>query len=133
MHEFIRALRYKSSMDFKDLFRSVDLLMVDDIQFLAGKESTQEKFYNTFNSLVDEKRQIVVSADRSPSDLEGMEERIRGRLGGGLVADLHPTTYELRLGSLQSKAEQAGLRIPLKVMEFLAHKSLGTFESSKGR
>src|SRR5207245_2340240 len=75
-----------------------------------------------FNALVDENRQIVISADKSPSDLERIEERMRSRLGWGLVADLHPTTYELRLGILQSKAEQGGLRIPPKAMEFLAHK-----------
>jgi chromosomal replication initiator protein len=109
-------------MDFKEQFRSVDLLMIDDVQFIIGKESTQEEFFHTFNALVDENRQIVISADKSPSDLEGMEERMRSRLGWGLVADLHPTTYELRLGILQSKAEQGGLRIPPKVMEFLAHK-----------
>jgi chromosomal replication initiator protein len=122
MYQFIRALRFKSTMDFKEQFRSVDLLMIDDVQFISGKESTQEEFFHTFNALVDENRQIVISADKSPSDLEGMEERMRSRLGWGLVADLHPTTYELRLGILQSKAEQAGLRIPQKVMEFLAHK-----------
>jgi chromosomal replication initiator protein len=122
MYQFIRALRFKSTMDFKEQFRSVDLLMIDDVQFIIGKESTQEEFFHTFNALVDENRQIVISADKSPSDLEGMEERMRSRLGWGLVADLHPTTYELRLGILQSKAEQGGLRIPPKVMEFLAHK-----------
>ncbi len=121
MHQFIRALRFKSMMDFKDEFRSVDLLMIDDVQFISGKESTQEEFFHTFNALVDQNRQIVISADKSPSDLEGLEERMRSRLGWGLVADLHPTTYELRLGILQSKAEQANMQIPRKVMEFLAH------------
>ncbi len=106
MYQFIRALRFKSTMDFKEEFRSVDLLMIDDVQFISGKESTQEEFFHTFNALVDQNRQIVISADKSPSDLEGLEERMRSRLGWGLVADLHPTTYELRLGILQSKAEQ---------------------------
>ena len=106
MYQFIRALRFKSTMDFKEQFRSVDLLMIDDVQFISGKDSTQEEFFHTFNALVDQNRQIVISADKSPSDLEGLEERMRSRLGWGLVADLHPTTYELRLGILQSKAEQ---------------------------
>jgi chromosomal replication initiator protein len=132
MYQFIRALRFKSTIDFKEQFRSVDLLMIDDVQFISGKESTQEEFFHTFNALVDENRQIVISADKSPSDLEGMEERMRSRLGWGLVADLHPTTYELRLGILQSKAEQAGLRIPQKVMEFLAHKITSNVRELEG-
>jgi chromosomal replication initiator protein len=122
MYQFIRALRFKSTMDFKEQFRSVDLLMIDDVQFISGKDSTQEEFFHTFNALVDQNRQIVISADKSPSDLEGLEERMRSRLGWGLVADIHPTTYELRLGILESKAEQAGIKLPPKVMEFLAHK-----------
>jgi chromosomal replication initiator protein len=132
MYQFIRALRFKSTMDFKEQFRSVDLLMIDDVQFIIGKESTQEEFFHTFNALVDENRQIVISADKSPSDLEGMEERMRSRLGWGLVADLHPTTYELRLGILQSKAELGGLRVPPKVMEFLAHKIASNVRELEG-
>jgi len=122
MYQFIRALRYRSTMDFKEQFRSVDLLMIDDVQFISGKDSTQEEFFHTFNALVDQNRQIVISADKSPSDLAGLEERMRSRLGWGLVADLHPTTYELRLGILHAKAEASGVKVPDKVLEFLAHK-----------
>jgi chromosomal replication initiator protein len=122
MYEFVRALRYKDTMEFKEQFRSVDVLMIDDIQFICGKDSTQEEFFHTFNALVDQNRQIIISADKSPSDLEGMEERLRSRLGWGLVADIHPTTYELRLGILQSKAENLKTDVPVKVLEFLAHK-----------
>src|SRR5579883_2491067 len=123
MYQFIRALRYKDTVAFKEQFRSVDVLMIDDVQFISGKDSTQEEFFHTFNALVDQNRQIVISADKSPSDLEGLEERMRSRLGWGLVADLHPTTYELRLGILHSKAEQMqGVFVPPKVLEFLAHK-----------
>ncbi len=132
MYRFIRALRFKSTMDFKEQFRSVDLLMIDDVQFISGKDSTQEEFFHTFNALVDQNRQIVISADKSPSDLEGLEERMRSRLGWGLVADLHPTTYELRLGILHSKAEQNGIRIPQKVMEFLAHKITSNVRELEG-
>jgi chromosomal replication initiator protein len=132
MYQFIRALRFKSTMDFKDQFRSVDLLMIDDVQFISGKESTQEEFFHTFNALVDQNRQIVISADKSPSNLEGLEERMRSRLGWGLVADLHPTTYELRLGILQSKAEQSGMRLPQKIMEFLAHKIVSNVRELEG-
>ncbi len=132
MYQFIRALRYRTIMDFKEQFRSVDVLMIDDIQFIAGKDSTQEEFFHTFNALVDQNRQIIVSADKSPSDLEGMEERLKSRLGCGLVADIHPTDYELRLGILQAKGEQIGAEIPGKVLEFLAHKITSNVRELEG-
>jgi chromosomal replication initiator protein len=132
MYQFIRALRFKSTMDFKEQFRSVDVLMIDDVQFISGKDSTQEEFFHTFNALVDQNRQIIISADKSPSDLEGMEERMKSRLGWGLVADIHPTTYELRLGILQAKAEQRKIDIPPKVMEFLAHKITSNVRELEG-
>jgi chromosomal replication initiator protein len=132
MYQFVRALRFKSTMDFKEEFRSVDLLMIDDLQFISGKDSTQEEFFHTFNALVDQNRQIVISADKSPSDLEGLEERVRSRLGWGLVADLLPTTYELRLGILELKAEELGVAVPRKVMEFLAHKITSNIRELEG-
>ena len=132
MYQFIRALRYRTIMDFKEQFRSVDVLMIDDIQFIAGKDSTQEEFFHTFNALVDQNRQIIISADKSPSDLEGMEERLKSRLGCGLVADIHPTDYELRLGILQAKAELIGAEIPDKVLEFLAHKVTSNVRELEG-
>jgi len=132
MYQFIRALRFKDTMAFKEQFRSVDVLMIDDVQFISGKDSTQEEFFHTFNALVDQNRQIIISADKSPSDLEGMEERMRSRLGWGLVADLHPTTYELRLGILQAKAEQMKSQVPAKVLEFLAHKITSNVRELEG-
>jgi chromosomal replication initiator protein len=132
MYQFVRALRSKDTMTFKELFRSVDLLMVDDVQFISGKDSTQEEFFHTFNTLVDRGRQIVISADRSPSDLSGLEERIRSRLGWGLVADIHPTTYELRLGILQAKAEQLKVEIPERVVEFLASRITSNVRELEG-
>src|ERR1700738_21153 len=96
--------------------------MIDDVQFISGKDSTQEEFFHTFNALVDQNRQIIISADKSPSDLEGMEDRLKSRLGWGLVADIHPTTYELRLGILQAKAEKLDIPILPSVLEFLACK-----------
>ena len=122
MYQFVRALRNKDVMSFKERFRSVDVLMVDDIQFICGKESTQEEFFHTFNALIDNNRQMVISCDRSPSDLDNVEERIKSRLGWGLVADVHSTTYELRIGILQSKVEQMGIAVPQNVIEFLASK-----------
>ncbi len=123
MYHFVRAVRYKDTMAFKNYFRSVDVLMIDDVQFICGKDSTQEEFFHTFNALVDHNRQVVIAGDRPPSDLDGMEERLRSRLGWGLVADIHPTTYELRLGILQSKAEALGLAgAPRSVFEYLARR-----------
>ena len=132
MYRFIRALREQNTVDFKEQFRSVDVLMIDDVQFIAGKDSTQEEFFHTFNALVDQGRQIVISADKSPSDLEGMEERLISRLNCGLVADIHATTYELRLGILESKAEQLGCAVPRKVLEFLAHRITGNVRELEG-
>jgi chromosomal replication initiator protein len=133
MYRFIRALRYKDTMAFKEQFRSVDVLMIDDIQFICGnKDSTQEEFFHTFNALVDQNRLIIISADKSPSDLEGMEERLRSRLGWGLVADIHPTTYELRLGILQAKIDSGRLKVPPKVVEFLAHKITSNVRELEG-
>lgn len=132
MYAFVRALRFKDTMAFKELFRSVDVLMIDDVQFIAGKDSTQEEFFHTFNALVDQNRQVVISADKSPSDLEGIEERMKSRLGWGLVADIHPTTYELRLGILQSKAELAQTSVDPQVIEFLAHKITSNIRELEG-
>jgi chromosomal replication initiator protein len=132
MYQFVRALRDKNTMAFKEQFRSVDVLMIDDVQFISGKDSTQEEFFHTFNALVDQNRQVVVSADKSPSDLEGMEERMKSRLGWGLVADIHPTTYELRLGILQAKAEKLKQDVPAKVIEFLAHKITSNVRELEG-
>jgi chromosomal replication initiator protein len=132
MYQFIRALRTKDTVAFKEQFRSVDILMIDDIQFIGGRESTQEEFFHTFNALVDQNRQVIISADKSPSNLEGVEERMRSRLGWGLVAEIDSTTYELRLGILQSKAEQMGEKVPVKVLEFLAHKITSNVRELEG-
>jgi chromosomal replication initiator protein len=133
MYQFIRALRFKNIMGFKEMFRSVDVLLIDDVQFIGGKESTQEEFFHTFNALVDQNKQIVVSGDRSPADLEYMDERMRSRLSWGLVAEVHATSYELRLGILQAKAEQLGAdQVPPKVLEFLAHKITSNIRELEG-
>jgi chromosomal replication initiator protein len=133
MYQFIKALRFKESFAFKEQFRSVDVLMIDDVQFISGKDSTQEEFFHTFNALVDQNKQLIISGDRSPSDLEGIEERVRSRLGWGLVADIHTTSYELRLGILQSKIEQMPqVQIPQKVVEFLAHKITSNIRELEG-
>jgi chromosomal replication initiator protein len=132
MYHLIRAIRHKDTVIFKEQFRSVDLLMIDDVQFLNDKDSTQEEFFHTFNDLVDNNRQVVVSADKAPHDLDGMEERLRSRLGWGLVADIHATNYELRLGIIESKAERLSVEIPGKVKEFLAHRITSNVRELEG-
>jgi chromosomal replication initiator protein len=132
MYQFIRALRFRDTMAFKEQFRNVDVLMIDDVQFISGRETTQEEFFHTFNALVDQNRQIVISADKSPSDLEGMEERMKSRLGWGLVADIHQTDYELRLSILQAKAERLNASVMPKVLEFLAHKITSNVRELEG-
>ncbi len=132
MYRFIRALKEQNTVDFKDMFRNVDVLMIDDVQFIGGKGATQEEFFHTFNALVDQGRQIILSADKSPSDLEGMEERLQSRLNCGLVADIHATTYELRLGILESKAEMMKVQVPQKMLEFLAHKITANVRELEG-
>ncbi|AVW92587.1 chromosomal replication initiator protein DnaA [Celeribacter baekdonensis] len=127
MYRFVQALRDRQMIDFKQIFRSVDVLMVDDVQFIAGKDSTQEEFFHTFNALVDQGKQIIISADRAPGEIKNLEDRIKSRLQCGLVVDLHPTDYELRLGILQTKAEAyraqyPGLQFSDGVLEFLAHR-----------
>ena len=132
MYQFIKALRFKNIMSFKEQFRSVDVLMIDDVQFIIGKDNTQEEFFHTFNTLVDKKRQIIISADKSPADLEGLEDRLKSRLGWGLVADIHPLTYELRLGILQAKAEQKEIKLTDDVLEFLANKITNNVREMEG-
>lgn len=127
MYRFVQALRERRMMDFKHLFRSVDVLMVDDVQFIAGKDSTQEEFFHTFNALVDQNKQIIISADRAPGEIKDLEDRVKSRLQCGLVVDLHPTDYELRLGILQNKVQQYSstypdLTISDGVLEYLAQR-----------
>ncbi len=127
MYRFVQSLRFKDMISFKEIFRSVDVLMVDDVQFIAGKDSTQDEFFHTFNALIDQNKQIIISADRAPGEISGLEDRIKSRLQWGLVVDLHPTDYELRLGILQSKAETHSRSYPdvvivPGVLEFLAHR-----------
>jgi chromosomal replication initiator protein len=132
MYRFIAAIRSQNTMEFKEALRSVEVLMVDDLQFLIGKDNTQEEFFHTFNALVDAGKQIVVSADKSPADLSGLEDRLRTRLGCGMVADIHATTYELRIGILQAKAAASRSEVPGKVLEFLAHKITSNVRELEG-
>jgi chromosomal replication initiator protein len=132
MYLFVKAVRYKDMHAFKEQFRTVDLLMIDDVQFFGEKSATQEELFHTFNALVDHRRQVIISADKPPVDLQGIEERLKSRLGSGVVAQLNPTNYELRLSILQAKAEHKGVAIPPKVLEFLAHKITSNIRELEG-
>lgn len=134
---FIRAIRYKEMMQFKEQLRAADVLLIDDVHLLGGKESTQEEFFHTFNALVEGGRKIVLTADRPPVDLDGIEERIKSRLSWGLAIQIDPANYELRLSILQSKAEMFRRRypqviVPDKVLEFLAHKIIASVRTLEG-
>ena len=120
MYKFISALRSHETISFKEKFRSVDVLMVDDLQFIAGKDATQEEFFHTFNELMNAGAQIVLSADKPPAELKGFEARLQSRFAAGLEVDIHPATFELRMGILESKAAKAGIILPKEVTEFLA-------------
>ncbi len=132
LYQFIRALRAQETVAFKELFRSVDVLLVDDVQFLCGRDATQEEFFHTFNALVDQGRQVIVSADTSPTDMDGLEERVRSRLGWGLVVELNPTNYELRLSILEAKAQAIGLEVDRKVLEFVAQRIVANVRELEG-
>lgn len=120
MYHFIRALREKNIMDFKEKLRSVDVLMIDDVQFISGKEGVQKEFFHTFNSLIENKKQLIFAADRPPNELKDIEERIRSRLSGGLIVDIHTTNFELRFDILKEKAKNLSVKIPKEVLKFLA-------------
>lgn len=122
LHSFIRSLRDKKSLEFKEELRTADILMIDDFQFICGKKSTQEEFFHTFDALVDDGKQLVISCDRCPADFEALPERLRSRLLSGLVADIDATDYALRFGILKVKAAQQAEPVADDVLEFLAEK-----------
>ena len=132
LYKFVNALRYKDTDAFKEQFRTVDVLMIDDVQFLANKTKTQDEFFYTFNSLIESGKQIVLSADKSPNDLDGIENRLKSRLNSGLVADIMPADFDLRLGILHKKAEQLGVTLPANVAEFLAQKISSSVRELEG-
>ena len=122
MNRFVGALNAKSAIEFRHEMRGVDVFMIDDLQFLIGKDGTQEEFFHTFNGLVESGKQIVLSADKSPIEMTAIEQRLRTRLSCGMIADIHSTTYELRLSILETKAAASEAAIPEKVLALLAHK-----------
>ncbi len=119
-NEVINGIRYDKMIDVRRRYRNIDMLLVDDIQFIAGKQATQEEFFHTFNSLYEAQKQIVLSSDRYPRDIADMEERLRSRLDWGLVADIQPYPLEARIAILRDKSEREGINLPDDVSVFVA-------------
>jgi chromosomal replication initiator protein len=119
-NDFVGALRHKKMDEFKNFYRSVDALLIDDIQFLAGKQGTQEEFFHTFNALLEGKQQIILTCDRLPKEIDGMEERLKSRFLWGLSVGIDPLELETRVAILMNKAERAGLSLPQEVAFLIA-------------
>lgn len=122
MNELIESISKKTTVKFRDKYRKADMLLIDDIQFVSGKTSTQEEFFHTFNALYENRKQIVVTSDRPPREMFTLEERIKTRFVQGMIADVQPPEYELRLAILQKKAEKNNLDVPNSVLAFLAER-----------
>lgn len=120
MYHFVKALREQTIMEFKEKFRSIDVLIIDDIQFIASKKSTQEEFFHTFNTLVDANKQIIMACDKCPRDLEGIDDKLKSRISSGLIVDIYSPDYDLRMQIIKSKSELLGIEIDNEVLEFIA-------------
>ncbi|HHX53675.1 MAG TPA: chromosomal replication initiator protein DnaA [Clostridiales bacterium] len=119
-NEIIEAIARGATSQFRAKYRTADMLLIDDIQFIAGKDATQEEFFHTFNALYEEQKQIIITSDRPPRDIRTLEERLRTRFEWGLIADIKPPDYELRIAIMQNKANAMGMNIPLDVFRFLS-------------
>lgn len=132
MNELINSLRFDRMPMFRETYRNMDILLVDDIQFIAGKERTQEEFFHTFNSLFDSHKQIVVSSDKFPREIPDLEERLRSRFEWGLIADIQPPDLETKIAILEKKAEWSGVTLPQEVSLFLAENTGSNIRELEG-
>jgi len=131
-NELITAIQTKTTAKFRDRYRTVDALLIDDIHFIAEKEATQEEFFHTFNTLYDAHKQIVMSSDRSPKEIAGLEERLVSRFEWGLVTDIQPPDLETRIAIVRKKAEEAGIEVPAAVTEFIARQITSNIRELEG-
>lgn len=131
-NELVASLRAGSMQEFRDKYRSADVLLIDDIQFIAGKESTQEEIFHTFNALYDEEKQVILTSDRPPRDIKTLAERLRTRFEGGLIADIQPPNIELRAAIILNKAEALGITIPEDAVAYLSEKLTNSIRTIEG-
>ena len=132
VQDMVKALQHNAIDNFKRHYRSVDALLIDDIQFFAGKERSQEEFFHTFNALLEDQRQIIITCDRYPKEVEGLEERLKSRFGWGLTQSIEPPELETRVAIMQSKAEAAGIDLPSDVAFFVAKKIRSNIRELEG-